>query len=170
MRQIYILRHAQKDTRSKQADIDVPLTNEGKEQARNLGKYLKNQAVNPGVIMSSDALRTRQTAENLLQGWERDQEVIFLRELYFNTAGGILTLVQQLDDLVTSVLLVGHNPGIHQFTILMSDYRDGANLQKIKIEFPPCGFVGLSLPIENWGDAAPGQGKIEQCMYPSNSL
>ncbi|MBL0320181.1 MAG: histidine phosphatase family protein [Alphaproteobacteria bacterium] len=166
MRHIYVLRHAQKDNRSKESDRDVPLTAHGKEQAKNLGVFLKTQTIQPTVILCSDALRTRETAEHLLQGWEREQDVIFSHELYYTTAGGILTTVQKLDDHVQSVLLVGHNPGIHQFVMLMSDFKDVATLQKLKIEFPPGAFVGMALAIDNWGDAAPGQGLIEHCVYP----
>ena len=63
---IYIVRHGQTDWNKQkvmQGQIDVPLNETGKEQARELGEKLKDIVFDH--IFCSPLLRTRQTLENL---------------------------------------------------------------------------------------------------------
>ena len=63
---IYIIRHGQTDWNKQkvmQGQIDIPLNETGKEQARELGKRLKDIVFD--YVFCSPLLRTRQTLENL---------------------------------------------------------------------------------------------------------
>ena len=63
---IYIIRHGQTDWNKQkvmQGQIDIPLNETGKEQARELGKKLKEIVFD--YVFCSPLIRTRQTLENL---------------------------------------------------------------------------------------------------------
>lgn len=76
---IYVVRHGQStfnatenlESYKHDGELDSPLTEKGKEQARNLAKKLKNE--NFAAVLSSDMNRTRETAEIIAK--EEDLEV-----------------------------------------------------------------------------------------------
>ncbi|MCX6381142.1 MAG: histidine phosphatase family protein [Armatimonadetes bacterium] len=69
-RQIYLIRHGitdwNRDSRM-QGQTDIPLNEEGLEQARRIAERLANLSSPPQRIVSSDLSRARQTAETVAQ-------------------------------------------------------------------------------------------------------
>lgn len=66
------------------AMTDIPLTSTGREQAKNIGKYLKNNNLIPDMVFSSPLKRTIDTAMNALEECNcrlRIQKREFLKEI-----------------------------------------------------------------------------------------
>jgi phosphohistidine phosphatase len=61
--QLYLVRHA--DATPGDPDELRPLSDEGREQARELGERLRDDRVEPDVVLTSPLLRARQTGEAL---------------------------------------------------------------------------------------------------------
>jgi phosphohistidine phosphatase len=61
--QLYLVRHA--EARPGTPDELRPLSDEGREQARELGERLRDEGVAPDVVLTSPLLRARQTGEAL---------------------------------------------------------------------------------------------------------
>jgi phosphohistidine phosphatase len=61
--QLYLVRHA--DATPGDPDELRPLSDEGREQARELGDRLRDDGVEPDVVLTSPLLRARQTGEAL---------------------------------------------------------------------------------------------------------
>ena len=95
------------------------------------------QALDPELVLSSPSARTRETVECL----DLSAPVDFLEPLYSADADELLEAVREVsarDDPPDTVLLVGHNPGVHQ---LVLELTDGEQLPG----FPPSALAVLAL-------------------------
>lgn len=68
---IYLIRHAQSEMNVQNHLIggrstETPLTEKGIEQARTLGRFLLRERITPSHVLSSPAVRTRETARHAL--------------------------------------------------------------------------------------------------------
>ena len=85
-----------------------------------MGTWLGTLEIFPVVILCSDAQRTRETLDLILEnsGWDEGQiEIRILPELYLASSSTIQDLIQDALSDHDAVLVVGHNPGM-DFTLL----------------------------------------------------
>jgi phosphohistidine phosphatase len=118
------------------------------------------QAAGPDLVISSPALRTRQTVAALLLAAPVD----YLDPLYAADADELLDAVRELsnrDDEPESVLLVGHNPGVHQ---LVLELTGGEQLPG----YPPATLAALDLDIDDWWQAGTGTGRLVSLHLPED--
>jgi phosphohistidine phosphatase len=93
--------------------------------------------VRPDLVLTSAAARTRQTWEVASTALGRPQ-VRADKTLYNASAGQLRKAVQAVEDDFDTVVLVGHNPGLHQYAveILIEGAASGAVLDRVKGKFP----------------------------------
>jgi phosphohistidine phosphatase len=118
------------------------------------------QQAGPDLVLSSPALRTRQTVAALLLA----APVTFLEQLYAADADELLDAVRELsarDDEPESVLLVGHNPGVHQ---LVLELTGGEQLPG----YPPATLAVLDLDIDDWWQADTGTARLVSLHLPED--
>ena len=66
------------------------------------------------------------------------------------TTQQLFLLINQLDDSIDSVLLIGHNPGISY----LCDYLQGTN----HTEMAPGELIGITMEVERWSEVSKGIG------------
>jgi len=107
---LYLLRHAQAGWAEPGGrDFDRRLTEEGKAEAAFIGKSASKKHYRPELILSSAAIRCRETTGILLQSFEEPIAASYLDEMYNAQAKTYLDLALGQAD-VSSLMLVGHNP------------------------------------------------------------
>jgi len=113
MKYIYLVRHGEAELSAHSLDIDRPLTTLGNQEAMTLGAWMQHQAIVSEKLYFSPARRTRETALHLAQAlgiaWQDCQSV---QLLYNIGAYDLLQWLRTLDESLSSVLIVGHNPGL----------------------------------------------------------
>ena len=115
MKNLFLLRHAKAvSSTAGLRDFDRSLSAQGREQAERLGKYLKQQNIGFDLVLSSTALRARETTELVLTAAGSMSEVRYEQGIYEASAQQLLELVSEIEDVKKEVLLVGHNPGIEE--------------------------------------------------------
>ena len=115
MKTLFLLRHAKAVSGSDSLrDIDRSLNDQGRRQAELVGKYLKEQNIGLDLVLSSTALRARETTELVLTAAERMSEVRNDQRIYEASAQQLLEVVSQIEEEKNEVLLVGHNPGLEE--------------------------------------------------------
>jgi phosphohistidine phosphatase len=111
---IYLLRHAKAAAaRSHGRDFDRPLTDRGFSDAKIVADKAAGRGYKPDLVMSSTALRCRQTAEAVRRAADPSVEFRFVDSIY---NGGPNVYLELLVSQATAnaVMLVGHNPTILQ--------------------------------------------------------
>lgn len=157
-----LLRHAKSSwSDSHLDDHDRPLTPRGHRAATRLGLYLRQEGIQPDLVLCSSAARARQTLG--LLGLATAPEVLVEDELYAAAAAMVLARLRRVSETAQSVLLIGHNPGIQDAAIsLASDPEDLVGT------FPTAALADLRLPIVTWQELCPGIARLHALVVPRN--
>jgi phosphohistidine phosphatase len=122
MKTLLLLRHAksgQKD--SGVADFDRPLNGRGRKAAEIMGRFIRKQKVAPDLLLSSPAIRARETIETVIKTAKLPTELRFDQRIYEAGPLRLLEVVSQIEEERGTVLLVGHNPGMEELLQLLTD-------------------------------------------------
>ena len=119
MKKIYILRHA--EAASDYDDFARELNSNGYKQAAALGKTLAEEKHQIDKMIISSATRTLSTAELVADQIGFDKNCIEAhKELYNATVRVWLQKIQEIEETIQNILLVGHNPHISYLVELLS--------------------------------------------------
>jgi len=121
MRTLYLLRHAKSSWEDESlGDFERPLNERGKKAAETIGQFLAKQNLQPELILSSPALRARQTTEILLRTSKLQVELRFDVRIYEASPDTLLSILAEVDPKKSAVLMVGHNPGMEELLQFLS--------------------------------------------------
>jgi phosphohistidine phosphatase len=144
VKQLLILRHAKSDWgNSSLADWQRPLNERGERDAPRVGARLRERSVVPDLIVTSDAIRARTTAEAAAKAADYTHQVVLEPTLYAASPATILDVVSKLPDTATTAMIVAHNPGLEDFI---------EQLAGEPVPLPTAGLVQIEIPIDQWSD------------------
>jgi len=120
LRHLHLLRHAKSSWKEHGlADHERPLAPRGRRASKKLEKYLRRSEIWPELVLCSSSQRTRQTLALIRPAL--GAAVIEIEEaLYAAGAEGLLARLRELPESVGSVLLIAHNPGLHDLALALS--------------------------------------------------
>jgi phosphohistidine phosphatase len=150
---LIVLRHAKAASPLGTPDAERPLAPRGRDDARRAGEALREAGRVPDRVICSTALRTRQTLDGL--GLAVPAE--FDARVYDNDADDILRLLREQGDDAGALLLVGHNPSMHQLV---------AGLAEPQVEHFPTSATAVIEFDGGWADLWPGAGRLVSLWTP----
>ncbi len=159
-RTLLVMRHAQAGGQPGVADEQRPLTSGGEAAARSAGRWLLSEGLIPGQVLCSTARRTRQTWQRVrgaLGAAAGQVQVSFEPRVYQAGAKELLDLVRECPGGVNVLLLVGHNPAVHQFASGLTERHD--------LGFPAGALAVVGLR-GSWPDTAPGAAALAKFWRP----
>ncbi|MGH9203144.1 MAG: SixA phosphatase family protein, partial [Vicinamibacterales bacterium] len=115
MKTLLSLRHAKSSWSDATVDDrDRDLNARGRRDAVRMGELIRQNQLSPDVIISSDALRARLTAEAVADVIGFQEEIALDRRLYLASPADIVAVIRTAAGAATTVMIVGHNPGLEQ--------------------------------------------------------
>ena len=143
-RELILIRHTKSSwSNLSVSDFDRPLKNDRVDDAKNMAKKLKELQLQPGLIICSPALRTRQTAEYFCDILKYDNcKIQFEKSIYESTVEEILAVIRATDANVKTLVIIAHNPSITNFV-------NNFLLKKID-ELPTTGVVWFEFENPDW--------------------
>src|SRR4029450_2977650 len=103
MKSLTLFRHAKTERASPTGrDFDRRLNERGERDAPRMGEEIRELGLEYGLILSSPAARAAETPELAGLAPRFDQRI------YDASAGELLSIVQEVDDQVRKLMLVGH--------------------------------------------------------------
>ena len=121
-RVLILLRHAKSDWSGDEPDHDRPLSRRGRRQAPEAGRWLAEHVDHIDLAVVSTAVRARQTWELVSAPLAAPPSVRLEDRVYAASASALLEVVQTLPDDATTVVLVGHNPGIEHLASTLTGH------------------------------------------------
>lgn len=132
--QLFLLRHAKSDWSAKLPDFERPLNSRGERQSLQMGEWMQLNKLIPDCIVSSPALRARQTIMNVCIGLKFDTQAIhWQEELYLASRQTLLNTVLKKLEIYNTVMLVAHNPGLDKLVAHLCPAEELANISNAKL-------------------------------------
>jgi phosphohistidine phosphatase len=136
-RTLFLLRHAKAvPAEGAEDDADRVLAPRGRRQARALAGWFRANGHSPARVLSSPSARTRETLEIVRTGFADAPRVEFDRALYLASWPTILERIRRLPDEAGSLLVVGHNPGIHELAVSLAVMAPARRRYALSAKFP----------------------------------
>jgi phosphohistidine phosphatase len=158
MKTLLLLRHAKSSWKdSAISDHERPLNDRGRRACKLIRGFLDSRQMNPDFVLSSSAVRTRETVERVFANVQKAPGIRYTDDLYLATTRKLQDAVEDLENQYQRVLLVAHNPGIESLFF---------RLTGIEQRFPTAALAHLSFAIANWSDVADSQAKVEWFVTP----
>lgn len=104
-----------------------------------MGQAMKRAGLAPEVVLVSSAARTQETLNQLEAAdvWEEWPNIDTLPALYMASAGQIREILRELPETVRSAMVIGHNPGLHELSLVLAGDGGGKpEYQRLKEGFP----------------------------------
>jgi phosphohistidine phosphatase len=115
-RTLVVVRHAKSDWQHDLADEERPLAPRGRREAPLIGPWVATNVGDPDLVICSTAVRTRQTlALSGMAGRVRYDE-----RVYAASYQDLMSVLDEVSDDVSTVALVGHNPGLSDLVRMLS--------------------------------------------------
>ena len=129
--QLYLVRHA--DATPGDPDELRPLSDEGREQARELGERMRDDGVVPDIVLTSPLLRARETGEALAGATGAISEA----DERLAPGATAETLREAIAGRGEHVVVVGHQPDCGRIAATLSGEEEP--------RFPPAGMAVIEL-------------------------
>jgi phosphohistidine phosphatase len=160
---LYLLRHAKSSWADPTlADRERPLAPRGRRDAERIARHLRRHGVEPDVVLCSSAARTRETLE-LIRHAVATSTVMLEDDLYGASSDELLARLRLVPDSVGSVMLIGHNPGLHQLALALT--ATGDELERLEAKFPTAALATLAL-AKTWSRLAPADATLAEYVVP----
>jgi phosphohistidine phosphatase len=85
-------------------------------------------------------------------------------QLYAASERELLEQLQALPESVSSVMLIGHNPGLHNLALALASR--GADLPQLEQKFPTGGLATLIAHSKSWAALSPGDAELIDYVVP----
>ena len=159
MKTLYVMRHGKAEDGFDKTDYKRKLNSKGIKRSVKVGLKLKDRKGELDTIICSSSLRTVETAEIMADFFDFPQaDIKKYNELYLAPVNVILEYVYSLDDSVSNVLLVGHNPGLSELI--------GSLSRQLTDYLPTSALIALKIDIDKWEEISNANTKIVFSLFP----
>ena len=144
MKTLLVLRHAKSSWNDPALDDhERPLNKRGRRDAPRVGALVREYGLIPDLVISSDAVRARLTAEAVAEEARYAGEILLDPHLYLAGPADILSLLPTVQENAKTVMIVGHNPGLETLVEQLTGERQ---------DLPTAALAQIDLPIDQWRD------------------
>ncbi len=169
MRRLYLLRHAKSDWSDETLeDFDRPLSERGRRDALLIGAYLAAQKAAPGLVLCSPARRTVQTWDFIRGALETAPRFALREGLYLATQGGIIAAVRAAAEAETSIMVIGHNPGMHAAALTLAAAGESRLVRRLRLRFPTGALAVIDFETLRWAETGFRSGSLESFVRPKD--
>jgi phosphohistidine phosphatase len=149
MHMLHLLRHAKSSWKEEVEDHERRLSRRGREAARRVGRALPAAVGTLDLVLCSSARRTRETLELVVAEFAVRPLSVLEDELYEASKDELMDRLRRLAEEIDNVLLIGHNPGLHNLAIAIADANTAGFRALSSGKFPTAARASFRVP-EPW--------------------
>jgi phosphohistidine phosphatase len=171
MRRLMLLRHAKTETDAASGrDQDRRLDERGHKDAAEIGGWIARNPPFPDSVLVSPAVRAHQTwdlAWEEMKGLASKPHVELVPDLYGAEPGQLLQTIRMasVSD-PKRLMLVGHNPGMHELALALAGSGDAAGRKALADNLPTSGLAVFDFAVDDWNDVAFRRGRLVLFVSP----
>jgi phosphohistidine phosphatase len=169
MRQLLLLRHAKSSWDDPGlSDHARPLNARGRRAAAAMAAAMHELGLAPDIVLVSSARRTLQTLEALTP-FEDGALIEPMDALYLAPWGRLLDAIRAAPETARSLLLIGHNPGLHELALALAGEaglgRGGPDAARLKEGYPTGALAEFTVAAP-WRLLESGGGRLVRFLVP----
>jgi len=157
MKTLLLARHA-KSGWGQGDDFERTLSERGESDVKAMAEYLQECGYIIHQIITSDAVRAHTTAQEYQRQLSPKKHLITHHDLYNASKQDILMIAKNISSQESTVMLVGHNPGMHE---VLNYFAQG----KVA-DMPSCSVAIIQFETDNWEDINNENGVLLAFEYP----
>jgi phosphohistidine phosphatase len=167
MRRLLLFRHA-KAERALQGTEDRArvLIERGRKDAGKIGAYMAGHALTPDRVVMSPSARTQETWKYASAAFKPAPAAQSVERLYDATAHAILSVIQDAPATAHTLLVIGHNPGLHELAIMLIASGDVEARERLREKLPTSGLIIVDFAFDDWSKLHPQSGRLERFVSP----
>lgn len=148
-KRLIVLRHG-KAAYPPVPDHERPLAQRGKIEAPAAGRWLIEHDFYPDAIITSDAVRTRQTTTWVINEFGDKAPTPYLdSRLYMTSATQVLSVINETEEQVRTLMLVGHMPWVQELGMRLASVDSDENaVINMAERYPTLGLMVFDIPGE----------------------
>lgn len=151
MERLILLRHGEAERRAASGDdFDRALNAQGRAESAAMGRLLAVAGSSPDLVLVSSAVRAVQTYEAARPAFPDalDQSS---RALYLASPRELMAAIRTAGPAVRTLMVVGHNPGIHDLAAMLAQEGGADGTQRDRLER---GFPTAAAAVFDFGEGA----------------
>ena len=166
MRRLLLLRHAKTErAQPGERDRDRKLTERGRADAPIIGAYMVRHRLVPDLALVSPVVRTQETWQLVADCFTKAPRAVKEERIY-NAAPATLSAVIRGTRNAPTLLLIGHNPGLHELSVALIASGDVNARERINEKLPTSGLVVIDFPIDDWSELHGSAGRLDRFVTP----
>jgi phosphohistidine phosphatase len=171
MRRLMLLRHAKTETDAPSGrDQDRRLDERGRRDAAEIGGFIGRNPPFPDEVQVSPAMRAQQTWEIAWEAMKQhapQPRVEEVDDLYGANPEQLLQTIRMACATDPKrLMLVGHNPGMHELALTLAGSGDAAGRKALSDNLPTAGLAVFDFDVKDWDDVAFRRGKLVLFVSP----
>jgi phosphohistidine phosphatase len=169
VRQLLLMRHAKSSwDDAGLPDRDRPLSDRGRRAVLAMRAAMRDLGLAPDVVLVSPAVRTLATLA-ALEPWDDTPLTEVMEALYLADTAKLLAALHGVAETARSVLLVGHNPGMHELatTLVGPAAMTQANemTRRLAARYPTGALAEFAI-AGPWSGLGEGGGRLLRFLMP----
>ena len=161
---LLVMRHAKSSWKTPGlTDHERPLNRRGERDAVQMAKFLESAKIKISRVVASTARRADMTARALVATIDcLEPEQLESRDDFYLAAPSVyMSYLQELDDQISGVVLIGHNPGLESLVELLGDSWE---------TMPTAAIACFDCTATSWSDAEPSSFRLDHMWRPKEVL
>ena len=162
MKILFLLRHAKSSwDNASLADFDRPLNERGNNTAPFMGEVMTRREYTPSIVISSPANRAASTAKLVKESAGFNSDIRYDDRVYEASPNSLRQVASEIDDVLESAMLVGHNPGMEGFIRYLTGEIEA---------MPTAALAVIELNIDSWSEINADTGKLAELIRPKDEM
>jgi phosphohistidine phosphatase len=171
MRRLLLLRHAKSSWDEPHlSDHARPLNVRGRQAAVAIAGEMRRLGLVPDFVLVSSSRRTLQTLAALEPWADPAPRVLPMDALYLAPASDLLDTLRQVPATAQAVLLVGHNPGMHDLAMMLAGAQAAATdkqVQRLAEGYPSGALCEFTVAVP-WNALGEVGARLTRLLLPSD--
>jgi phosphohistidine phosphatase len=166
MRRLLLLRHAKTERAVPgERDRDRKLMKRGRADAPVIGAYMAHHDLVPDLALVSPAARAQETWTLVAACFAKAPRMVADDRIYNANPEKLIGVIGETRKART-LLVVGHNPGLHDLAVQLIASGDVEAREQINEKLPTSGLVVIDLPFDDWSLVHAHAGRLERFVSP----
>jgi len=166
MRRLLLLRHAKTERAEPgERDRDRKLMARGRADAPVIGAYMARHRLAPDFVLVSPVTRAEETWALVAAALGKPPRVARDARIYNASPQTLIEVIGETRD-ARALLVVGHNPGLHDLAVQLIASGDVEARERINEKLPTSGLVVIEFPYDDWSRLHRSSGRLERFVSP----